>query len=112
MNKTTKTLLDKLKQNNKPEKISIAGFDEPLYIRRITLAEQAEIAKFSNEKDELSAPVVLMAFGVCDETGERLFSVDDMDELKQLDLKTVLSIVNHINRVNGFHQDVEQAEKN
>lgn len=103
------TLLDKIKSASRPESVHIDGIDEPLFIRRISVAEQAKLAKLSD--DQTAAAVALVLYGVGDETGNRLFDDKDASQIEELDSKTVGHIVEAISRVN-FGKDAKTAEKN
>lgn len=102
------TLLNKIKSLSEPTQASIDGIDEPLFIRRISVAEQGKLAKLAD--DQTAAAVALVLYGVCDETGERLFDDDDAKQIEDLDSKTVGQIVEAVSRVN--FGTAEMAEKN
>lgn len=102
------TLLNQIKSLSKPTQVSIDGIDEPLFIRRISVAEQSKLAKLAD--DQTAAAVALVLYGVCDEKGERLFDDDDVKDIEALDSKTVGHIVEAVSRVN--FGTVEMAEKN
>lgn len=109
MKKIKTTLLDKIKAASRPESVHIDGIDEPLFIRRISVGEQAKLAKLKD--DPTAASIALVLYGVCDELGERVFGDDDASQIEDLDSKTIGHIVEAISRVN-FGKDVDDFEKN
>lgn len=104
-------LLASLSVINKPKKINIAEFDGDIYIRQITVGEQEQIAKHL-EKEKGNNMALSFIFGVCDEKGNRLFTIDDLDKISQINFKAMLSIIKEINKLNGLDIDSETQEKN
>lgn len=104
-------LLASLSVINEPKKIKIAEFDGDIYIRQITVGEQEQIAKHL-EKEKGNNMALSFIFGVCDEKGNRLFTIDDLDKISQINFKAMLSIIKEINKLNGLDIDSETQEKN
>lgn len=104
-------LLASLSVINEPKKINIAEFDGDIYIRQITVGEQEQIAKHL-EKEKGNNMALSFIFGVCDEKGNRLFTIDDLDKISQINFKAMLSIIKEINKLNGLDIDSETQEKN
>lgn len=51
-------------------------------------------------------------FGVCDDKGNRLFTLDDLDKINQINFKAMLSVIKEINKLNGLDIDTGEHEKN
>lgn len=104
-------LLASLSAINEPKKINIAEFDGDIYIRQITVGEQEQIAKHL-EKEKGNNMALSFIFGVCDEKGNRLFTIDDLDKISQINFKAMLPIIKEINKLNGLDINSETEEKN
>ncbi|WAJ74574.1 phage tail assembly chaperone family protein, TAC [Moraxella bovis] len=104
-------LLAGLSAINEPKKINIADFNGDIYIRQITVGEQEQIAKHL-EKEKGNNMALSFIFGVCDEKGNRLFTIDDLDKISQINFKAMLPIIKEINKLNGLDIDSETQEKN
>lgn len=97
----------------KAQKVTINGIDQPVFLRRITVAEQAKIQKLLEAGDTTRATLALFIFGTCDENGAALGTLDDADTLAEtLDAGTMQAVVIEINRINGFDKSEDDAEKN
>lgn len=104
-------LLAGLSAINQPKKINIDEFDGDIYIRQITVGEQEQIAKHL-EKEKGNNMALSFIFGVCDNKGNRLFTIDDMEKINQINFKAMLSVIKEINKLNGLDIDSETHEKN
>lgn len=105
------TLISSLSAINKPQKITVPEFDGDLYIRQITVGEQEEIIKHL-EKNKGNNMAISFIYAVCDENGNRLFGIDDLEDINQINFKVMLSITKEINKLNGLDIDSETHEKN
>ncbi|UZA15848.1 phage tail assembly chaperone family protein, TAC [Moraxella bovis] len=103
-------LLAGLSAINEPKKINIADFNGDIYIRQITVGEQEQIAKHL-EKEKGNNMALSFIFGVCDEKGNRLFTIDDLDKINQINFKAMLSVIKEINKLNGLDEKSETHEK-
>lgn len=104
-------LLAGLSAINEPKKINIAEFDGDIFIRQISVGEQEQIAKHL-EQQKGNNMALSFIFGVCDEKGNRLFSLDDLDSINQINFKAMLSVIKEINKLNGLDTDTDEHEKN
>lgn len=104
-------LLAGLSAINEPKKINIADFNGDIYIRQITVGEQEQIAKYL-EKEKGNNMALSFIFGVCDEKGNRLFTIDDLEKINQINFKAMLSVIKEINKLNGLDEKSETHEKN
>lgn len=104
-------LLAGLSAINEPKKINIPEFDGDIYIRQISVGEQEQISKHL-EKEEGNSMALSFIFGVCDEKGNRLFTIDDLDKINQINFKAMLAIIKGINKLNGLDDKKEDHEKN
>lgn len=104
-------LLAGLSAINEPKKINIADFNGDIYIRQISVGEQEQIAKHL-EKEKGNNMALSFIFGVCDEKGNRLFTIDDLDKINQINFKAMLSVIKEINKLNGLDENSETQEKN
>lgn len=109
--KLASALLTGLAVINEPKKINIPEFNGDLYIRQLTVQDQEQIATHI-KKDEGHNMALSFVFGVCDEKGERLFDIDDLDKISQLNFKGVYSVIKEINKLNGLDENSETQEKN
>ena len=83
-------------------------------VRGLTAADQAFIAKLSNqEKTELLTLNVFVR-GVVDENGERIFSLSDMDDLKKKSYAVVERVAKKIVELTspGDADAIESLKKN
>lgn len=96
---------------NEPKKINISDFNGDIYIRQISVGEQEQIAKHL-EKEKGNNMALSFIFGVCDEKGNRLFTIDDLDKINQINFKAMLSVIKEINKLNGLDENSETQEKN
>ena len=111
--KLATALLASLAVINEPKKISIPEFNGDLYIRQFTVSDQEQISKHLEENKSKDKNMALtFIFGVCDEKGERLFGIDDLDKISQLNFKGVYSVIKEINEFNGLNNKLEDDEKN
>lgn len=104
-------LLAGLSVINEPKKINIADFNGDIYIRQISVGEQEQIAKHLEEKTGNNMALSFI-FSVCDEKGNRLFTIDDLEKINQINFKAMLSVIKEINKLNGLDEKSETHEKN
>lgn len=117
MSKLTKaTLLTALMGVNKPQEVTIDGVEQSFYVRRISVKEQGEVSKAAeaHDSDPMLGTIGLFIFGVCDADGKPLFSMtdEDIEAVRNMDLKTLTDVVAQVTRINGFDKAAETIEKN
>lgn len=93
------------------KKINIPEFEGDIYIRQITVGEQAELVE-TVEQGKASDLATTFIFGVCDENGNRLFSLDDLEQVNKINFHTMMKIAKEINQFNGVTKDDVDYEKN
>lgn len=103
------TLIRQIQAVNQPVALALDGIDAPLFVRRISVGEQAQFATLADKPDQLS--VAMVKYGVCDADGERIFDDKDDKTILALDAKVVGQIVEAVSRVN-FGKEVDEHEKN
>lgn len=104
------------------ERVSVPEWGGDVYIRSITAAERGLIEaaaatyKESKGKDASFArtfTVKMLAMGLCDEEGKRLFSDDEVSQLAQKNAKVVSRLAEVAQRLSGFaKEDLEELERN
>lgn len=83
-----------------------------LYLKKLTVAEQGELAKKADKNDSVTASLNMVAYSVCDESGKRLFNDKDIDELGKMNADNLTKLVNVITEINGFDVKHEDIKKN
>lgn len=94
--------------------VSCPEWGGDIRVRGLTAADQAFIAKLSNqEKTELLTLNVFVR-GVVDENGERIFSLSDMDDLKKKSYAVVERVAKKIVELTspGDADAIESLKKN
>lgn len=109
--KLAAALLASLTDSNKPKKINIPEFNGDIYIRQITVGEQAEFVEIIKQ-NKASDLAITFIFGVCDENGNRLFTIDDLEQVNKINFHTMMKIAKEINQFNGVTKDDVDYEKN
>lgn len=110
-NNLAHALLSSLSAINAPKKITIDEFNGDVYIKQLSVKEQEAIATHVKACDT-DHMALLFVYGVCDETGARLFDLDDIDKINQLNFKAVYAVIKQINALNGLDETIEAHEKN
>lgn len=83
-----------------------------VYLKKLTVSEQAELSKKTDQSDNIGAGLNMIAFSLCDEDGKRLFDDKEAQELGGMDASTLTALVNAINEVNGFDAKLADVKKN
>ena len=83
-----------------------------LYFKKLTVAEQNELAKKTSKDDNINASLCMVAYSLCDETGKRLFNDNDIKDLGRMTAEQLTQVVNIISQINGFDQSQEDIKKN
>ncbi|WP_432481018.1 phage tail assembly chaperone family protein, TAC [Moraxella sp. ZY200743] len=89
----------------------INGFGE-VYLKKLTVAEQGELAKQGEKTDNVTASLYKVAYSLCDENGKRLFNDNDVKELGNLTAEQMTAIVGAISEINGFDAKLDDIKKN
>lgn len=89
----------------------IDGIGE-VYIKKLTIAEQNELAKKGDKADNVATSLNMVAYSLCDENGKRLFGDNDIKELGNLTAEQMTAIVNVISDINGFDTKLDDVKKN
>nr|WP_315041310.1 phage tail assembly chaperone family protein, TAC [uncultured Moraxella sp.] len=83
-----------------------------LYFKKLTVAEQGELAKKSENNDNVTASLNMVACSVCDENGKRLFNDSDIKELGKMNTEHLTVLVNAVSEINGFDKSLDDVKKN
>lgn len=83
-----------------------------IHLKKLTVAEQAELSKKTDQSDNIGASLNMIAFSLCDENGKRLFDDKEVKELGGMDAGTLTALVNAISEVNGFDAKLADVKKN
>lgn len=89
----------------------IDGIGE-VYLKKLTVAEQGELAKKSEKNDNITTSLNMVAYSLCDENGNRLFGDNDIKELGNLTAEQMTAIVGVISEINGFDTKLDDIKKN
>ena len=82
-------------------------------VRGLSAYEQSQITKKVNAQQTDDLAVILCIMGIVDESGERVFTVDDKDALKSKSFAVLDRIAKKILELSGSTEDgIETAEKN
>lgn len=108
---------------NKDQLLAIICVSEPLvlkdvdgigeiYIKRLTVSDQGEIAKKADANDNVGSGLVMIAHCVCDKDGKRLFTDGDIKQLGTMSANHMTALVTAISEVNGFDDKLADIKKN
>lgn len=107
------SLRDRLKTAaapRKPLKVSVAGLDEPLYVRVMTVGERDAWEVLALRSPSGKVPDDFrsryLALTLCDEAGTRLFKDDEWPEIAALDS----GIVSNLFDVAAKHNKLSEAD--
>lgn len=81
-------------------------------VRGLSAYEQSVITKKVNNKQMDDLAIVVCIMGCVDENGERVFTVDDKDALKNKPYAVLDRIAKKILELSGNESDIDTAEKN
>ena len=87
------------REDRKPVKVSVPEWGGDVYLRVMTVADQAAL---SEDVKPLDMPVQVLLHCLVDETGNRLFGEDDADALAQEDFPLVLRLFSEAAKLNGL----------
>lgn len=108
-------ILAMLNGTTKAEEVHIDDLPEPIFIRHMSVAEQAKLAitHQRSEQEPEAATVALIRYGLSDADGNRVFgdSKDDTRVILDLPAKITGRLIQEISRVN-FGKEVDEHEKN
>lgn len=89
------------------EVVSVPEWGGEVYVRALTSADVLDMAKRHGTQD---GDIPLMVYAVVDEqTGERLFTVDDIATLRQKAMGPVMRIMSAIKRLSGLDAETPKA---
>lgn len=94
-----------------PELHTVVGIGD-LYFKKLTVAEQNELAKKTDKEDNINTSLNMVAYSICDEHGKRLFGDNDIKELGKMTTEQLTQIVNIVSQMNGFDKPQEDIKKN
>lgn len=104
------------------DRVEVQEWNGEVYLRSITAAERGQIeaaaAAFRETKGKDASfartfTVKLVAMSLCDESGARLFSDDEVGQLGQKNAKVIARLAEHAQRLSGFSkEDLDELEKN
>lgn len=92
------------------EKITIPAWGE-IYIRTITVADSIELEEKYKELGKKGPDLVVLTviYAVCDEQGNRLFTLDDYAKLSQQPYGAMLGVFNHVNAKNATVDELKKS---
>lgn len=107
----------------KEQLLSIICVSEPLvlkdvdgigkiYIKKLTVSDQGEIAKKADANDNVGSGLVMIAHCVCNKDGKRLFADGDIGQLGAMSASHMGALVTAIGEVNGFDEKLSDIKKN
>ena len=109
------SLRDELRRLSGVVPLDVPGLTIPLYCKYLTMEERIE---FENRVAQLPADrkgwaELLVASALCDEQGNLLYSLDDLDEVRHLPAQIAIQLSIQFGLVNPVSKDaVEDAKKN
>lgn len=93
-------------------KLEIPEWDGYVYVRAFSLGERQLLFQDVKDKDPLISFVNIIAAGVCNEKGERLFSEDEAKLLISKNAAALQRCKEAIWEINGLNLEVEAVKKN
>jgi hypothetical protein len=106
------------KLHRRIETVHVEEFGGDVLFREMSIRERSDFNKrVFAEVDDKTTPlnfvVALVATTLCDEQGNRLFTEEDVENLRDQSELNLLVLVEHAKRVNGLGKPaIEEAEKN
>lgn len=96
--------------SNDKKKIYIKETKSTIYISKINVAQTDKISKLEKEKKEVDGLVYLVIENCYDEDNNKLFTIDDWDNLNKLPFKILRQIVDEIRRFSLNDEDNEDED--
>lgn len=94
------------------ERVYIKEWKRDIYVREMTGQERQEFLSLArDEKQHARAEAFLIALVACDETGEKIFSMDQVDALQKKNAKALDALGKVILALNKIGDDAVEAEK-
>ncbi len=90
----------------KIQKAFIKELGEDIYVKEFVVADRNEIQK----QEEASYQTMLIIMGVCDENGERVFSLDDIESVDALPQRLADELLMAVAKHNESADDKETAK--
>lgn len=96
------------------EKLSLPEIGGDIYIKELTAGEREALeTQMRAQTDKNAVRATVFVHTVCDEDGELMFDVEDIETIKQLPSRPVIKVFNRSNEMNGITpEQVDVAEKN
>lgn len=104
------------------ERVDVPEWNGEVFLRSITASERGQIeaaaASFRESKGKDSSfartfTVKIVALSLCDESGARLFSDDEVAQLGQKNARVIARLAEQAQRLSGFSkEDLDELEKN
>lgn len=93
-------------KKSKIEKVHITTLGGDVYVKEFVVADRNEIQKHP----ESSYQTMLIIMGVCDENGERMFGVDDIESVESLPQKVADELLMAVAKHNESDDEKETAK--
>lgn len=100
-------------------KVSIEELGGDVFVRSLTEGEFDRLARIEQDSEAgqkevaNSSRVLMVRFGVCDETGKNLFADEDFDLIRGIPFQVVNQLIEAVRQATGLKKGaVEDAEKN
>lgn len=85
----------------KPRAVQVPELGGTVYVRPLSLGGVGRFRALV-EKDQARAPIALLVEGLCDETGKRLFTMEDEAVLSDLPGAAANRLLEEINEISGL----------
>lgn len=82
-------------------------------IGKMSFSEVRELQKARKENPDGNHLAKMLAYSICDENGNRLFSDDEITDIEAKNYHVFLRLVNEVSNHNGLTENIrEETEKN
>lgn len=88
------------RRDRKPHRYEVPEWGGEVYIRVLSAEDQMHLA--DNEGDPARTPIRVLLYALVDDTGERLFTDADFDELAGEDFPVVMRVFSEVAKLNGL----------
>lgn len=96
----------------KRERVHVKEWGRDIYVREMTGQERQEFLRIArDEKQHGKAEAFIIALVACDEDGEKIFSMDQVDALQRKNAKALDTLGKKILELNKIGDDAIEAEK-
>lgn len=96
----------------KVEKIYVKEWKQTVYLREFSMADRMSIENITKEASQDSFIKVLV-LGVCDKEGNKIFTNEDVEALKQKNAKPIQRLFLKVMKLNKLNDsDIEEDVKN